>query len=324
MRPTKITQSSLWAPLNWILATEGNIRVLRTLFLAEEPLSRARLADRTNLSLPGVSGALEKLQQSGIVEFVGTGSRQRIGIRAEHPLATSLRSLFVTEALRYQALIDELRELLNALPIQVLAAWLEEGGRNDPAPNAPVWMGVLVGSRDIALVNTSLQESVGAIQQRYDITLLVKAITRPDLETAEPDEKGVLTQVTPIVGPHPLSYLESSHEWHPSPAPEHRSHLAVDRRSLETARWVAERLDRDPTLPKRARSWIVHRMHQASSRETHELSEWLRLLEAASIPRIQYILLDSSERAARLRQSNPFIPVLSDEERRKLEEATRK
>jgi DNA-binding transcriptional ArsR family regulator len=323
MRPAKITQAALRAPLNWILATEGNVRILRALFGTEEPLSKTDLADRADLSLPGVSNALGKLQNTGIVESIGTGSRQSVQIRAEHPLAASLRHLFASEALRNEALVDELRQLLLALPAKVQAAWMEAAGGRGPEPSAPVRMNLLVNSRDVAAVNTALQEHAGALQRRYDITLLVRTMTRADLETAGAGENRALADAVPILGPHPASYLATGAPRTPAGTLRgHTSHAAVDRKALVMARWIAERLDRDPTLPKRARSWLVHRMHQASKREAHELTEWLHLLEAASIPRIQYILLDPGEQSTRLRQSNPFVPVLDEDEKRQLQEAT--
>jgi hypothetical protein len=89
---------------------------------------------------------------------------------------------------------------------------------------------------------------------------------------------------------------------------------------MTTAAWIAQRLDRDPSLPKRARSWLVHRLHDASEREAEELNEWLRLLDTASITRLQYVLRDAGERSTRMRQSNPFVPVLTEAERREMRE----
>jgi DNA-binding transcriptional ArsR family regulator len=322
MRPAKIPQSAFRAPLNWILGTEGNVRILRALFSAEGPLSKTDLADRADLSLPGVSNALAKLKNTGIVEAIGTGTRQSVRIRGQHPLAASLRVLFASEALRHGALIDEIRQLLLTLPAMVQAAWIEEAGGPGAEPSAPVRMSLLVNSRDVAATSTAVQERAGALQRRYDITLLVRTMTRADMETVESRESRALEDAVPILGPHPTSYLSTGAL--PTPAGTlrgHTSHAAVDWKSLVMARWIAERLDRDPTLPKRARNWLVHRVHQASNRDTHELAQWLNLLETASIPRIQYILLDPSEHSTRLRQSNPFVPVLDEDEQAQLQEA---
>jgi len=319
MRPTKVSQSPLRAPLNWILGTEAGVRILREIVLAGEALSRTELARRASLSLPGTSGALEKLHRAGVVQFIGTGTRQSVAIRAEHPLSEPLRHLFTSEALRHVALLDEIRDVLTSLPVQVAAAWLEGATDGDPAPEGPIRLGVLVGARDVAPVSTALREALGAVEQRYDVTLLVRTMTRADLEAAEEHS---VAGATPVLGPHPLSCLAPERvPLLPGETPGHRLHRDADRRSLATSRWIAERLDRDPTLPRRARSWLVHRMHQASSREVHELHEWLRLLETASITRIQYLLLEPGEQADRLRQSNPFTPVLTEAEREQMREA---
>lgn len=65
-------------------------------------------------------------------------------------------------------------------------------------------------------------------------------------------------------------------------------------------------------------------MHRAAARERPELDEWLRLLESASIPRIQYLLLETSERANRLRQTNLLVAVLTEDEREQMNAAASK
>jgi hypothetical protein len=67
---------------------------------------------------------------------------------------------------------------------------------------------------------------------------------------------------------------------------------------------------------------VVHRLHTAPARESADLRDWLHLLDSASIPSIQYVLLRVDERSDRLRQTNPFIKALSSEERRRMVEET--
>jgi hypothetical protein len=143
-------------------------------------------------------------------------------------------------------------------------------------------------------------------------------MTLADLQTAI-GEKLRLGDAVQVSGPHPSSLLGDGEPASAKPAATHRDR---DRRASASAAWIASRLSRDPTLPRRARTWLVHRMHAASEREQGELREWLDVLDGSSIPRIQHHLLDSGERATRLRQTNPFVPVLTEQERDQMRRET--
>ena len=322
MRPTKTAQSALRAPLNAILGTEANVRVLRELALSEVPLSRAEIARRSGLSLPGVAGALEKLLGAGIVEADGPAGRQTLRLREEHPLRGVLRVLFRQEAGRLPALVDDLRALLGGIEPAPRAAWIEgpvaEGADEE---SEPLVLGFLAGARDVSAVAASLRDGLAHIEREYDVTIEVRGRTEADLATVDAEEERLLRGAQGLVGPHPTAYLYPAREARARRASRvASSHAVYDDRALLTAAWIARRLDRDPSLPKRARTWLVHRLHEASEQEAHELSEWLRLLDTASIPRLQYVLRDAGERSTRLRQSNPFLSVLTDAERSALRE----
>jgi hypothetical protein len=57
-------------------------------------------------------------------------------------------------------------------------------------------------------------------------------------------------------------------------------------------------------------------MAGASPQERHELDEWAHSLRTASPGRLRRLLVDPGERATRLRQTLPFLGILSPEERR--------
>jgi DNA-binding Lrp family transcriptional regulator len=314
MRPAKTPQSFLRAPLNWVLGTEANVRILRELAATDFPLGRAELAERCGLSLPGASAAIDKLRRTGVIEIVGAGGQQQLRLREGHPLRGAIQALFRAEAVRAAALLDELRSVA-AGTASLRAAWIEgpvADGSDDP--NEPVVFAFLAGSRDVSRLETALREAMAPIEREYDVTIEVRGRTEADLATGDAVQERGLRGARGLFGPHPTSYLAGESE----PVGEARppaSHATRDEQALSTASWIADRLDRDPGLPERARSWLVHRIHDASERERNELMEWLRLLETTSIPRLQHALLATSERSVRLRQSNPFLPVLTDAER---------
>ncbi len=288
MRPTKTKQSALRTPLNWILGTEANVRILRELSSVQVPLGRSDIAERTGLTIPGTSAAIEKLCRTGIIELVGTGGQQSVGPRTRHPLWGALRALFHTEEVRVSALLDELRAIsVRMEPIR--AMWIEGPvAEGSDALNQPVILGFLASSRDISRLNTSLRPEIARIEQDYDVTVELRGRTEADLATLAPEEEHSLQRARSVCGPHPVVYVGGVSERDVQrEARRLTSHGAHDEEGLAIASWIAEHLDRDPSLPKRARNWLVHRIHDASEQEGHELMEWLQLLETAKVPRLK-------------------------------------
>jgi DNA-binding Lrp family transcriptional regulator len=323
MRPAKIAQSALRSPLNVIFGTEANVRVLRELVLAGVPLSRPELARRSGLSAPGVAGALEKLAAAGLVEHVGVGTRQSVQLRAGHPLGAMLQALFHQEAARLPAVVDELRALMDGMEPPPLAAWIEGPvAEGVDRPGEPLVLGFLAAARDVSRLAAALRGELAPVERDYDVTVEVRGRTRADLATLDPEDERLLRGAVVLHGPHPASYLDTPGAERAAGVlrPPSTSHAGRDLQALLSADWVARRLDRDPTLPRRARSWLVHRLHAASEWDVEELNEWIRLLDTASVPRLQYVLRDAGERSTRLRQSNPFLPVLTDAERSAMRE----
>ncbi len=86
-----------------------------------------------------------------------------------------------------------------------------------------------------------------------------------------------------------------------------KSHQEIDERSLRLARAVAERLDENPELLDRVRNW-------AESQESPAVREWLPILRGPW-EQIRKVLLSADQESTRLRQSSPFVGVLSPRER---------
>ena len=62
MRPPSRTQSALRCPLNHVLGTEANVRVMRALSLSDIPISIPEIARLTLLQPSGVARVCEKLE----------------------------------------------------------------------------------------------------------------------------------------------------------------------------------------------------------------------------------------------------------------------
>jgi DNA-binding transcriptional ArsR family regulator len=318
MKISERSRSALETPLNEIFSSEGSVRILRELSLAGSPLSKSELARRTGVSLAGVVKALPRLVDAGVVTPVGTGRRQVAAIREEHPLSGTLRLLFRTEALQKQQLTAELTRVLASSEPPVRAAWLHDGAW--VSPRAPLGVGVLVPSADVRAVQDSLRPKLAELSARFGISLELLVTTAADVAALPPAERERLEAASPLYGPNPLRLSSAATpEGTPGKA---RTHADREAESVRRAMWVADLLDRDPALPRRARQWIVHRLHTSSAGETADLQDWLHLLESATIPTLQYVLLRIDERSDRLRQTNPFLMVLSPDERSRMVKET--
>jgi hypothetical protein len=91
-------------------------------------------------------------------------------------------------------------------------------------------------------------------------------------------------------------------------------HRLIDERSLAFGRAIASKLAEHPELIDRARGTIGRWMATCSPAVRPALAEWQSALQG-SREGVTALLTGTDERAARLRQSNPFAGVLSSKER---------
>ena len=92
--------------------------------------------------------------------------------------------------------------------------------------------------------------------------------------------------------------------------PEHGTmtcHKDIDARSLLLAEAVAEKIDANSELLAGVREWV-------GKQESSAYKEWQRIL-THSWAEVKDILLENSDEGQRLRQSSPFVGILSPQER---------
>jgi hypothetical protein len=92
------------------------------------------------------------------------------------------------------------------------------------------------------------------------------------------------------------------------------THQQIDQRSLAFAQAIATRLRDHPELVEVARQNLRRWRTTSSPRTAPALDEWEQALDAP-FDQILALLTATSERATRLRQSNPFAGTLSAQER---------
>jgi hypothetical protein len=317
MRPTAIAESALRAPLNQIIGRESHVRLLRVLALRDDPIRSADLARLTGLDPAGVRRALDALVQTGIVEIVGTGRARQVQLRSAHPLAGAVRTLYAEERQRADTVIDAVSDIVAALTPAPRAAWLMDPLARTPDDLLePIGVGILTTSKDAAHTLESLERELATLAG-FDVTFDAHVWTTADLATITPRETALLQHVQPILGPPPLTFTEQATARAPRAASSAStlSHDDLDERSLALASAVASKLARDPDLVRQARTALAKRLADASRREKPTLREWELLLRTVPPAKLRHVLVDRGPRATRLRQSLPFVDVLTPAER---------
>src|ERR1022692_598522 len=73
-------------PLDHVLATAGNVRVMRTLLAHGGALSVTRVARDTRLTPNGVRRVLADLERSSVVEVLGSDHTRLFRVAQDHPI----------------------------------------------------------------------------------------------------------------------------------------------------------------------------------------------------------------------------------------------
>jgi len=314
MRPPTQQQSALRTPLNRILGTEANVRILRVLAPSVTPLGRGELARRAALRTSGTHVAVERLIQAGILELVGTGSNQQVRWAQKHPLAAALHALFESEARRVDRVLEGLKKAVANIR-SVDAIWIESGfGTGRDKPGEPLIVGVVARSSDLQRIVDELQAAVARLERSEDITIEFRGRARADLASLSLAERKAVSEALPVFGLSPGVLVlgpEAVGNWRRASA-----HADHDEMARLLAQAIAAKLKADPGLVSRARKHIARRLKEASARERRELKEWDLILSTMSLPRLERFLTDHGERATRLRQTLPFLAILTDAERK--------
>ena len=301
MRPISFTQSVLRNPLNELLGTEANVRLLRV--LADEvdgPLTAPDIAERAGLSMMGARNALVRLVDSGFVELVGGGRKQQYTLNGSGPLMKVTLDLFRAERQRYEELIGSLRQEAQQLFPAPRSVWIH----SFPIQlGDPLEIGVLGESSHVSTITSDARQRFAQIEQKFDITIEISGYTRADL----PDL--VFEKIILLAGSPPVAPAANPSGWKPE------SHRDLDNRSSNWTRALISLLEDDPSLIRRARAYLDGLLKQNQGTANHDLTEWRKIIELYPRRRLIRFLGSSTPRAFRLRQSNPFMAVLDHRER---------
>lgn len=301
MRTMKVRQSAFRTPWDEILGAESHVRTLRVLDQVREPMSVREVSRRARVQLRSVQVAIRKLAAMGLVEFVGSGPRQQIRLRQEHPLVQPIRALYEAERQRVDRILGTLRQVAHTVP-QAQAIWIEGPVAEGVDTNESfITVGLLSRSGEIDRLVDQLRAALAEVMHREDLTIDVQGWTRADLDLVKEEHSAALQQAILLLGALPDG-PSSTKPVRSGP----RSHVQADAELLRKAQRVAAALGRNPELVRLAREEVDRSLIAAPAQEARTLREWKQQLDGLSLLRLRQWLVDPGQRATRLRQSMPL------------------
>ena len=326
MRPTSRPQSALRTPLNRLLATETNVRLLRALADLKRPIPPSLLASAVKLNLSSVMKALDGLDELGVVEYIGSGARRPVVFVRSHPLSGALAALFVAERARFEAIVRRTRAAAEQLDPSPTAVWIQGPvSTAEDSDGDPLVVGMLCRTRDLRKSASALEEKLEDIERQLDVSVEVRAMTTADLSASSGRELKELRDAIPLLGAPPAAIYGSPDARSVTAVSEagRLTHAELDERARTIAATLAQMLRTDPEVIDRARAFLARQLESPATVHDRTVREWERILRTMSLPRLRRFLVDRGERATRLRQSMPFLPVLSEGARQELVQRSR-
>jgi len=299
MRPPARPQDPLRTPLNELLGAEGNVRVLRVLAARRTGLGRAAVAREARLNPRGVRAILDRLALAGIVNVQQSGRSGIVALRMSHPLTRVIRRLFHEERALYDRVVKTARDAAGRATPDARAVWVTAGSATGAAE-----VGVLASAREVDRAVRALEQQLRKPERDLAVHFVVRAYTDAEREVVEERE----TPVNLVWGWLPFA-------WQQGGGGPLRSHGDLDKRARRLASHIAKRIAEDPAIIDRAVEWIDERDTVEPDPSKRALAEWRSVLTALSSRQVEALLVEESERADRLRQSLPFVDVLTPEER---------
>jgi predicted transcriptional regulator len=306
MRPIASEQDPLRYPLNEIFGAQAHVRVLRVMAVeVEGPLGASDIAKRTGLTVPGAQKSLGKLLRTGFISRVGGGRKHQYEIRRSDRLMQVVIELFQSEKNRYERLLSAIKNEIKNLSPPPRAAWIQAIPREI---DEPLILGLLHETLYLTECANNLRTGLDGIEKDFDLTIELEGYTKADIPDLE------LDGITILYGVVPNKPTDSTQQR----AIKTMTHRQKDSQLKLMSRKLADIIQQDASIVRRAKDHIDRLLKEDQGAATGDIMEWRNILDAYPIQRLVRFVTSSSERAKRLRQSNPFFAILNSEERAKV------
>ncbi|MBD3239924.1 MAG: hypothetical protein GF331_05015 [Chitinivibrionales bacterium] len=297
MRPVSKQRNVLQYPLDRGLSTEAQVRLLRVLLVEVEGAVGVAEASRlAELTPRWARQALERLTDTGLVRRQGSGRSVHYCVNGEHSLCAPLRALFASERERFDMFVSTLRRLAADIP-EIREAWVQS---LPTKPGEMVEVVLVVEAAAAGWIDREARARVRALEKQHDV--IIEFVVRIRADKVKPPAEAVMLYTLGNGPRHRNAVLPPTHQ-------------EKERRSLRQAQAMASLVRSDPSLIPRAKHHLDRLLREGTGTADADLAEWRQVLDTHSVGRICDLLVSQSSRGERLRQSMPFLAVLSAEQR---------
>lgn len=172
MRATR--KSHFHNPVDTLLGSASEVRVLRILARHGGALSVSQLANQTRLSRSNVHKALQKLMAGLVVKELGTGRSVLYQIATQHPLVPALTALFEAETGRVNRVIEAIRRAADGHAPFVLGAWLYGSvARGEDTSKSDLDVAIVVDEEPADRITKAIREDIEPMETGEGVTVSV-------------------------------------------------------------------------------------------------------------------------------------------------------
>ena len=156
-----------------------------------------------------------------------------------------------------------------------------------------------------------LRAGLHQVEKDFELTIELEGHTKADIPDLE------LDGVIPLYGLLPTTLSDMDQR-----LPQKTlTHKEKDRQLKILSQSLAHAIEKDTSLIRRAKDHIDRLLKEDQGTATPDIMEWRNILDTFSVQRLAYFITSSSERANRLRQSNPFFAIINADERTQIAQA---
>ncbi|NOQ22051.1 MAG: hypothetical protein GQ565_05295 [Candidatus Aegiribacteria sp.] len=302
MRPISIEQNSFRYPLNIILGTEAQIRLLRVMFTeVSGPISIVDAAERADLTPLGARKAMKRLTSAGIVRAIGGGRKQQYEISLNDILVQAVAALFSAETDRYEHILASIRKCIEIVEPPPISAWIPSLPGDS---QHPIRICILQNAGNLRVTIQNLRILFQDLEREVDMTIELIGYTKADT---------------------PQQEFSSLHLFGLPPGRDSNiengimsgavSHETQDKRLTVICRIIGKMINEDRSIIERAEQHTKLILKGKCDSARGDIEEWMDILQKYSVRRLVQFLSSEEDRAIRLRQSCPFLAVLSKKEK---------
>jgi len=212
--------------------------------------------------------------------------------------------LFQAEKDRYEQLVTAIKKEIKNLTPHPHAAWIQAFPKEI---GEPLTLGLLHETRHLTNCVRQLRTKLNQMENDFDLTIELEGYTKADISDLK------FGDFTALYGVMPLPDSPARHQ-----IKNPLTHRKKDQRLHVLSSKLAKAIEQDTSLLRRAKEHIDRLLKEDQGTATRDLIEWRNILDMYSIQRLSRFFTSSSERANRLRQSNPFFAILDSDERAQL------